>query len=69
MKLMLYRLFCRNKLVIIDWKKSDKLKTTLDMMFDAPLQVAAYVGAVNFDKCFPYKVSNVLQYRRQVILM
>lgn len=49
----------RDKLVLIDWKKSDKPKTTISMTYDAPLQIAAYIGAINYDSSYPFKVSNV----------
>lgn len=48
--------YFRDKLVVIDWKKSDKLKSTISMTYDAPLQIAAYIGAINFDSNYPFKV-------------
>lgn len=46
----------RGKPMLIDWKKSDKVKSTLEATYDAPLQVAAYVGATNYDDSYPFKV-------------
>ncbi|XP_076246992.1 uncharacterized protein LOC143186974 [Calliopsis andreniformis] len=52
--------FYRGNLCIIDWKKSDKQKLTLASTFDAPLQVAAYIGAVNASDNYPFKVDRGL---------
>lgn len=35
--------------VLIDWKTSTKPKLTLKAMYDNPLQVVAYLGALNYD--------------------
>ena len=43
------------KVVLIDWKTSEKKKSTLAKTFDAPLQVAAYVGALNHDSRYVKK--------------
>ncbi|KAL1465011.1 hypothetical protein WDU94_004608 [Cyamophila willieti] len=43
--------------IAVDWKKSDKKKPTIDQTYDAPLQVAAYMGAINYDKTFHFPVT------------
>merc|ERR1712051_602256 len=48
------------KVVLIDWKTSEKKKSTLAKTFDAPLQVAAYVGALNHDSRYPFQIENAL---------
>jgi hypothetical protein len=60
----------RNKLVVIDWKTSEKMKTSVSMTYDAPLQIAAYIGALNFDPSYPFKVSwnEFFQYCSSVIV-
>jgi genome maintenance exonuclease 1 len=37
------------KLVIIEWKTSEKLKPTLNHIYDNPLQAVAYLGAINYE--------------------
>ncbi|CAG2177222.1 unnamed protein product [Oppiella nova] len=37
------------KLVIVEWKTSEKLKPTLKDIYDNPLQAVAYMGAINFE--------------------
>ena len=39
----------KGELVVIDWKTSSKVKSSLSDLYDEPLQTAAYAGAVNFD--------------------
>lgn len=35
--------------ILIEWKTSGKPKLSVKSMFDDPLQVVAYLGALNFD--------------------
>lgn len=46
-----------NQLSIIEWKKSDRAKTTISATYDAPLQLCAYLGAINADP--RYKLADV----------
>ncbi|XP_042906719.1 mitochondrial genome maintenance exonuclease 1 [Parasteatoda tepidariorum] len=46
----------RDHLVVIDWKTSKRTKGALSSTYDNPLQIAAYVGALNFDPKFQYLV-------------
>jgi hypothetical protein len=50
-------LLIRNKLVVIDWKTSQKQKSTISMTYDTPVQIAAYIGAINSDPNFSLKVN------------
>lgn len=40
---------------LVEWKTSSTRKDTMDALYDNPLQVAAYIGAVNFDQKFEEK--------------
>ncbi|XP_045133548.1 uncharacterized protein LOC123517496 [Portunus trituberculatus] len=40
--------------VLIDWKTSTKPKLTLKAMYDNPLQVVAYLGALNYDNSYQF---------------
>lgn len=46
----------RGELCAIDWKKSDKTKSTVESTYDAPLQLMSYIGALNADPRYAYKV-------------
>jgi len=50
----------KDQLSVIDWKISEKRKSTLESTFDYPLQVAAYLGAYNADPTYHKQVSSGL---------
>ena len=48
---------CRGVWCAIDWKTSRRPRPKLRDMYDGPLQVCAYMGAINQDQRYPVKVS------------
>ncbi|CAL8099626.1 unnamed protein product [Orchesella dallaii] len=48
----------RNRLVLIDWKTSQKPKPLVSMTYDTPLQIAAYIGAINYDPKYSLKIDD-----------
>jgi hypothetical protein len=46
----------RGEPMVIEWKKSDRKKPIIQYTYDAPLQMTAYIGAINFDGTYSEKV-------------
>ncbi|ELU12574.1 hypothetical protein CAPTEDRAFT_84194, partial [Capitella teleta] len=47
--------YYKNSLCLIDWKTSKKQKSRLQHTYDNPVQLAAYIGALNHDPNFEFK--------------
>lgn len=50
----------RGELSVIEWKKSDRPKHTINATYDAPLQLCAYLGAINADPRYELTVRSGL---------
>ncbi|XP_011063730.1 PREDICTED: mitochondrial genome maintenance exonuclease 1-like [Acromyrmex echinatior] len=50
----------RNENYVIDWKKSDRQKMNLKQTYDAPIQLAAYIGAINASNLYPFVIKRGL---------
>lgn len=50
----------KGKPVLIEWKKSDKQKPDIEKTYDAPLQLSAYFGAMNYDVNYNFQVQGGL---------
>ncbi|KYM85136.1 Uncharacterized protein C20orf72 [Atta colombica] len=50
----------RNENYVIDWKKSDRQKKDLKQTYDAPIQLAAYIGAINASNLYPFVIKRGL---------
>ena len=46
----------REKLVVIDWKTSERIKFSLEQAYDDPVQLAAYVGSLQHSPLFDLEV-------------
>ncbi|XP_017756597.1 PREDICTED: mitochondrial genome maintenance exonuclease 1-like [Eufriesea mexicana] len=46
----------RGEIYVINWKKSGQWKASLATTFDAPIQLAAYIGAINASNKFSFKI-------------
>lgn len=53
-------LFCirSGEVCALEWKTSEKPKQQLSSMFDAPVQLCAYLGALNSDPRYNLTISN-----------
>lgn len=50
----------RDEKYLIDWKKSDRKKLNLKETYDAPVQLAAYIGAINASNLYPFVIKRGL---------
>ncbi|KAK1126684.1 hypothetical protein K0M31_004310 [Melipona bicolor] len=50
----------RDHKYVIGWKKSARQKTSLAASFNAPIEIAAYIGAINAFNKYPFKINRGL---------
>lgn len=53
-----YYLSFRKELCAFEWKTSEKCKSKLAFTYDAPVQLCAYLGALNIDPRYDLTVKN-----------
>lgn len=56
--LSLLNCFYRGDLCAIDWKTSLKPKKKISDLYEYPLQLVAYAGAINVDENYLFKVGS-----------
>lgn len=49
-------MYKKTQLCLIDWKTSERKKKTLAATYENPVQIAAYVGALNHDPLYDIEV-------------
>ena len=52
--------FYQDKLVVIEWKTSERLKPTLRDVYDNPLQAVAYQGAINYSDKHSFQINEIV---------
>lgn len=52
-----YDCLCRGELCVIEWKTSTKPRPQIKDLYDYPLQIVAYAGAINNDVRYSFKVN------------
>lgn len=50
--------FFRDAMCALEWKTSEKSKPKLSSTYDAPIQICAYLGALNVDKRHSHRSTN-----------
>ena len=53
-------IFRRGRIVVIEWKTSDRKKSTINSTFDYPLQMCAYLGALNADARYTIQANGAI---------
>lgn len=52
------QLLCRDTMCALEWKTSEKSKRALSSTYDAPIQLCAYIGALNIDPRYEVSARN-----------